>query len=90
MAAQVPEAEVVGQVRRRRRRGSRVPGAEALGQEEPVREQEQVREPERVREPEEVAVEEGHRRFRQYEPFERSASGDSRRLALDLSAPADP
>jgi len=50
-----------------------------------------VREPEeeQVRAPEEVAMAEGHRRCRQYEPFERSASGDSRRLASDLSAPAD-
>ena len=69
----------------------RVPEGEAEQVPEPeqVRVREQVLDLVLVRAPEEVAVAEGHRRCRQYEPFERSASGGSRRLALDLSAPVD-
>ena len=85
------EAEVVGG-----EAAAQVPAevAQALVR-EPVVEQVRVRvlEPVQVQVPERgaevVAVAEAHRHCRQYELFERSASGDSRRSALDLSAPAD-
>jgi hypothetical protein len=90
-AAQVPAAQALALVRAAQALALVRAEEEEVGQ-APVRGRgldlglARVRGPEPVRE----VVAEAHRRCRQYEPFGRSASGDSRRSALDLSAPADP